>query len=349
VTPPEKHIFDDKNRLRGRLTALVLFALTVAVFWIRSDVILNLARSIFEPSLRESSAGSVSREVYFSARRNVAVVFHLVDDGARKIRDTAVGNGGGWLYQDFKRVARAPSGARVIFLSGSGSYHHHTAMFISERSPKPSVLYLIDAHPDARPSGRLDCGSWVNYFDGGIVFLGGYFGLTKETMRWLSPELLTSGRLDVYAAPSAARSWGYVKAAVSTAAAFRATARNATAAFRPDRVAGFFGKPGAWVRWKSTADFGATPPPAVKDGGAACAHLSIDLDVLAAEHLHTGWGNGTLEPRELTSLIAAIFRRRPAPTSADICGWSGDGEVPAAYRQTALRLIELMSSSRPNG
>lgn len=302
---------------------------------------MNLARSIFEPSPRGASAGSVSREVYFSARRNVAVVFHLVDDGARKIRDAAVGDGGGWLYRDFKRVVRAPSGARVIFLSGSGGYHHHTAMFMSEQRPKPSALYLIDAHPDARPSGRLDCGSWVNYFDGGVVFLGGYFGLTKETMRWLSPELLTSGRLDVYAAPSAARGRGYVKAAVSDAAA-RSAIERATAAFRPDRVAGFFGKPGAWVRWKSVADFGATPPPR---GGGGAAHLSIDLDVLAAEHLHTGWGNGTLEPRELMSLLGAIFRRRPAATSADICGWSGDGEVPAVYRDTALELIKMMSQA----
>ncbi|MDI6757010.1 MAG: hypothetical protein QME32_03195 [Endomicrobiia bacterium] len=334
--------------IRGRVTAAVLLVLVAVVFWIRSDVFFNIARAVFGGGAARISADAVrriEREVYFSGHRNLAVVFYLADDAARRLRDGAVGVGGaGWLEPDFKRLASLPTNSKVIFVSGSGTYHHHTLRFISEISRRPGVLYLIDAHSDARPSGRSDCGSWVGSFDGDIVFLGGYFGLTRETMRWLDPALLASGRLKVYAAPNVAVRRGYVKINIKSAGSAETLGR-IVADFRADRVAGFFGKPGAWVRWKTTDDFLQSSAKTSRDSSRV-VHLSIDLDVLSARHIDTGWGNGELNPADVVALARAISRRESL-LSADICGWSGDGKsAPAAFKEVFRALVKEMSSHR---
>lgn len=332
--------------IRGRITAAVLFVLVAVVFWIRSDVFFNIGRAVFGGGAMASpdAVRPIEREVYFSGPRNLAVVFYLVDDAARRVRDEAVDRRGGWLGPDFKRLASLPANSSAIFVSGSGTYHHHTLRFISELKRRPGVLYLIDAHSDARPSGRSDCGSWVSSFDGDIIFLGGYFGLTRETMRWLDPSLLASGRLRVYAEPNVAARRGYVKINIKSAGSAETLGR-IVADFRADRVAGFFGKPGAWVRWKTTDDFLQSSAKAARDGSRV-VHLSIDLDVLSARHIDTGWGNGGLNPADVVALARAVSRREPL-LSADICGWSGAGKsAPAAFKEVFRALVKGMSYRR---
>ncbi len=321
-------------KIFSRITGLILLALILIVIYIRTDVFVVIAKTLLKSDEFGSKASLSSdiKSVFYTDRKNPGTIVRLYKAGIQteKLEEN--------FFKNTKRFAPFNSNnlssykiKKVITISGSGTYHHHTLKFIKEISQniKPEILYLIDAHSDSRKltsPDKIDCGNWINelyinrekYSISKVIFLGGYFRMSLEGDRWLNYKLIEDNFMDIYTNPK--KSSAYFKTSSPPNDEYMNKLYSKVKYARPDRIAAFFGHPGVWLRWKSLKNFVSENPDTTRE--KIKSYITVDMDVLDSQYISTEWGNGNLKSDQLLILLDTI-KNRSHIVGADICGWSG--------------------------
>jgi len=328
-----------------KIIHLALVALIIAVIYIRTDVFIVIGKTLFSPDDKGFASDNSQirigeKSFYYIDKKNRGVIArsYLIDKPAEILSAEFLEKNHDFarLPDDRKSYAGIfPVARRIITISGSGTYHHHTLQMIKQMPTpnlKPEILFLIDAHADARkpPQDKLkiDCGNWINelllnkdYGISRVIFLGGYYRMSYEGDRWLNFKLVEDDLMDVYTQPKKLKAYFKTskKQPPDTGYLERLSAK--VKFLKEDKVASFFGHPGVWIKWKTLKDF-VSSKNSGNSGAKPKSYITVDLDVLSPSYITTDWGNGNLSPEQLLLLIDAI-KSRTDLVGADICGWSG--------------------------
>jgi hypothetical protein len=201
------------------------------------------------------------------------------------------------------RAAGGPSDARpAVTFVGSGDFHH-VSLALVRRQPRRCNLLVLDNHPDwMRGLPFLHCGTWL-YHAARLPHVHRVFHVGGEVdfdnhYRWLAPwPLLRSGKIAVLpAARRFVRGWSAVP--------------HTTLREREDEPATRERIEGLLAGW----------------GGEIAAlplYVSLDRDVLRAEHAAVNWDSGLLVPEEVLAVVEAFVRASGGLAGMDVVGdWS---------------------------
>jgi hypothetical protein len=202
------------------------------------------------------------------------------------------------------------AGLPSFVLSGSGDFHHLTALLL-RRLTSPTVVVSFDNHPDwdVRPP-RWACGGWVNraldlwHVRRVSVWGCGNFELRRPHTLFANRRALRTGRLEVHA-------WAERQPA-AVRRRFDCMTRDDWRERFERFVAGLCG-----------------PEP---DGYPPLVYVTVDLDALRAEEAVTNWEGGLFTAADVAWAIGRL-RGGAHVVAGDVCGaWS-----PPAYARRMQR------------
>jgi len=187
-------------------------------------------------------------------------------------------------------VRQIEPGLGRFVLYGSGDFHHLSALLI-RRLSAPVTVISFDNHPDwdVRPP-RWSCGGWINRalefgnVKRAAVWGCGNFELGFPSIVFANHRALRTGRLEVHA-------WAERQAS-RTRRRFNCMTRE---------------------NWR------ARFTRFVQELNGGEVYVTIDLDCLRAEEVHSNWENGLFSAGELARALLEI-RHSARIVGADVCG-----------------------------
>lgn len=205
------------------------------------------------------------------------------------------------------RLAPILAGGPPLIFTGSGDFHHVTALFLALLRERVTVLHF-DNHPDwVRVPPTLNCGSWVNralrlaQVDRVVTIGPTGDDLRRPEMKGADLAALRAGRHEVHP-------W-----------------RAAETPYWGRRIAAGACRSKGWtLRWDGLEGH---PLPAFAEGladrlPALPLWITLDKDVLAPAEAATNWDQGAMPLDAVLEVIARVARGRRV-LGVDVCGdWS---------------------------
>jgi arginase family enzyme len=219
--------------------------------------------------------------------------------------------------------------ARPLTLNGHGDFHHLTFYVLRdvvEPLGTDFTLVNFDAHDDARSaeadedpafSSGLDCGNWTRFALARFPHLKRVLQIGRtvqydDLARWIAPDAISGGRLDLYPA----RPMRLFFHATPDLARFDGTAR------RDLLVTGAWQLEPRVSAWRESL----SPRIPTRD-----VYITVDLDVVRAEDFDDlGWGNGLMSRAEIIAAIDSIAKDHRV-IGADITGFPPDSQRKISY------------------
>jgi arginase family enzyme len=207
---------------------------------------------------------------------------------------------------------------RPFILSGSGDFHHLTAIFIRQVK-EPFTILSFDNHPDwdVRPP-FWSCGAWINRaLENPLVQQIAVWGCGSFECRL--PWRLLGNR----SACRSGRLW-----------------------IAPWRLEGEQYPP--WLHAMSALDWRAVFARYVESLGAFPVYVTVDLDSLAESEAITNWENGRFSLPDLVWALNLLRQRSPI-IGGDICGAFSPARYASWFQALAGRFDHPRQSSASDG
>ena len=202
-----------------------------------------------------------------------------------------------------RQLGSTRDAAPALTFMGSGDFHHLSLAMV-RRVPRRCNLLVIDNHPDwMRGVPFLHCGTWV-YHAAQLPWVDRVFHVGGEVdfdnyYRWAAPwEMLHSGK--IVTLPAIRRMEG------------RRWAATPHEALRPLPEVVMDRERLETLLWPYRLDLAKNP-----------LYVSLDRDVLTAEHATINWDSGRLTPPEVFDLLDGFCDSSKSLLGMDVVGdWS---------------------------